>query len=116
MKNSVLKTEARFVIGAVLTLGFVTVNIFTMIGFVEQTIYVTMMQWYVPLQAVVIGFYFGTAKSNGQPPIVSIDPLERIVQDIGVMVNQIQTIAAAYTTLTEQVAGIEKRLEAQTGD
>lgn len=116
MKDSVFKTEARFVIGAVLTLGFVTVNVFTMIGFVEQPIYVTMMQWYVPLQAVVIGFYFGTAKANGQQPTVTIDPLEQVTRVLDKLVNQIQILAGTYNTLSEQVDGIEKRLEALNVD
>jgi len=103
IRDGLANAEARALIGAVLTLGFVGVQILAIYNVVNTDTYVVIMQWYVPIQAVVVGFYFGTPKPTpalGSVP--SITPSE--------LVEVIQRLSRNQTLIVQRLDDLTARL------
>lgn len=112
VKSKLADSEARVLIGALLTVGFVAIQILVIYKVVDAEVYVVIMQWYVPIQAVVIGFYFGTPKpqpievhDNGVAEIQWVQELDNIKE------TQVM-LASSVRALTESMKALAAKMEA----
>jgi hypothetical protein len=112
LKQKMAEAEARALLGALLTIGFVVIQVLVIYKLVDTETYVVIMQWYVPIQAVVVGFYFGTPKAhevlvhdNGTTQLQWTQELDK-VKEAQVM------LAGSVRSLTQTVQQLAAKLEA----
>jgi len=103
LRDSLAQSEARAIIGALLTLGFIAVNILAAMGLMTSEIYIVIMQWYVPLQAVVVGFYFGTPKTIPTTMPAGEDEIPRLMTAVAQLAEYQKQLTAQLQVLNAQV-------------
>jgi hypothetical protein len=103
-----MKTEARALIGGILTIGFVIINVLVAVDLVTTTAYGVIIIWYAPFQAVVIGFYFGSKVIDGVNGRANNLEFEKLAGSIATIVNQLQQVVAIAIDNQAKIAEITK--------
>ncbi|TET13499.1 MAG: hypothetical protein E3J82_02920 [Candidatus Thorarchaeota archaeon] len=112
IKNAVTDAAAQTVIAVILTVGFVLIQILAGTGIFVLDAYSPVMAWYGPLQAVVIGFYFGinimrnNKKAQPTPDLVqvmeSLKLTNEAIRGMGIALNSLITVASEVRQFDEE--------------
>ncbi len=104
VRQSVTDAAAQTVIAMVITLGFVAIQILAGMGYFVVDLYSTIMGYYGPFEAIVLGFYFGVniTRANG-----TVNPPVDVVLDQ--KVAQLTADVAKLTGVVTQLVELQKR-------
>jgi len=113
IRNAVADAAAQTVIAVILTIGFVTIQILAGTGVFVLDAYPSVMAWYGPLQAVVIGFYFGINIMRNNRTAEPAPDLAQVMQVLTTMNVALQQMGKALSTfiITSSEIAEEERVE-----
>lgn len=99
IRNVVADAAAQTVIAVILTTGFVLIQILAGIGLFVLDAYSPVMAWYGPLQAVVIGFYFGINIMRNNKTAQPTPDLAQVMDSLSLMNDALRQMSIALTSL-----------------
>lgn len=108
IRNVVADAAAQTVIAVILTTGFVLIQILAGTGLFVLDAYSPVMAWYGPLQAVVIGFYFGINIMRNNRTAQPTPDLAETMQNLTSMDITLNRISRVLVTLTSIITQLVK--------
>ncbi len=112
LKNAVTNAAAQTAIALVLTAGFVGVQILAGLDFIGLAEYGTIMLNFLPLEAVVVGFYFAVnIKRNGTttPNTASTD--SQLIPVVDNLIREVTSYNATIPTIMQTLTQINSALQ-----
>lgn len=118
LKNAVTSAAAQTIIAIILTVGFVSVQIFSGMGFFIEGQYGLIMGYFGPIEAIVVGFYFAVnIRKNGSTPAISTEDFAALASNftniVGVQSDILSRLAVIGNSHDAMTASLAKLANAQ---
>lgn len=111
LRENLKNAEARAIISFLVTLGYILLNVLYALGHMPDVAYAQIMLYMTPLQAVIVGFYFGAPKSDITKTEASSLDFDKILKSIDILRNSLAQILDVTRQHDSEIKTLKSKIE-----